>query len=78
MVNKVIKGIDMGIDEVTFYTDSKVALGYIQNESRRSYVYVANCVQLIHNISSPEQWTYIDTDENPADLTIRPLWNQTG
>ena len=32
-VNKILKEIDMKIDEVTFYTDSKVVLGYIQNES---------------------------------------------
>ena len=72
-VDKIIKEIDTEIDEVTFYTDSKVVLGYIQNESRRFYVYVANRVQLIRKISSPEQWTYVDTSENPADLATRPL-----
>ena len=72
-VDKIIKEIDIEIDEITFYTDSKVVLGYIQNESRRFYVYVANRVQLIRKISSPEQWTYIDTNENPADLATRPL-----
>ena len=34
-VHKIEKEIDMEIDEITFYTDSKVVLGYIQNESRR-------------------------------------------
>lgn len=62
-VDKCTKEKDMEIDEVTFYTDSKVVLGYIQNESRRLYVYVANRVQLIRKISSPEQWTYVDTSE---------------
>lgn len=60
----------MGIDEFTFFIDSKVVLGYIQNESRRFYVYVANRVQLIRKISSPEQWTYVDTNENPASLDL--------
>ena len=72
-VDKITKEIDTEIDEATFYTDSKVVLGYIQNESRRFYVYVANRVQLIRKISSPEQWTYVDTNENPADLATRPL-----
>lgn len=58
---------------VAFYTDSKVVLGYIQNESRGFYVYVANSVQVIRKISNPEQWTYLDTNENPADLATRPL-----
>lgn len=33
------------VDEEVYYSDSKVVLGYIENESRRLYVYVANCVQ---------------------------------
>ena len=72
-VDKIIKEIDIEIDETTFYTDSKVVLGYIQNESRRFYVYIANRVQQIRKISSPEQWTYVDRNENPADLAMRPL-----
>ena len=72
-VNKIVKEIDMEIDQITFYTDSKVVLGYIQNESRRFYVYVANRVQTIRKISSPKQWKYIDTSENPADLSTRCL-----
>lgn len=63
----------MEIDEVTFYTDLTVVLGYILNESRIFYVYVANYIQLIRKISSPEQWTYFGTSENPADLATYPL-----
>ena len=50
----VIKEIDMKISEVIYYTDSKVVLGCIANESR-FYVYVANRVQLIRSLSTPEQ-----------------------
>ena len=72
-VDKIMKEIDVEIDKATFYTDTKVILGYIQNESRRFYVYVANRIQLIRKISSPEQWTYVDTKGNTADLAMRPL-----
>ena len=48
-----------------------MVLGYIQNESRRFYVYVANRVQMIRNVSEPNQWRYIDTAINPADLATR-------
>ena len=44
----------MEIAQVTYYTDSKVVLGYITNESKRFYVYVANRVQLIRSLSSPD------------------------
>ena len=72
-VKKVFKELDFEIDEVTFYTDSKVVLGYIRNEIRRFYVYVANRVQMIRNGSSPEQWHYVDTGANPADLATREV-----
>ena len=63
----------MEINKITFYTDSRVVLGYIQNESRRLYVYLANRVQTIRTISNPKQRKYIDTAENPADLSTRCL-----
>ena len=70
---KILKEIDMRIDDVTFYTDSKAVLGYIQNESRRFYIYVANRVQIIRRVSKPSQWRYVETSENPADLATRCL-----
>ena len=65
---RVSKEIDLEIDQVTYYTDSKVVLGYLQNNNRRFYVYVTNRVQLIRRLSAPSQWRYIDTTQNPPDL----------
>ena len=65
---RVLKEIDMEITEVIYYTDSKVVLGYIANESRRFYVYVANRVQQIRSLSTPEQWRYVESEQNPADF----------
>ena len=56
-----------------FWTDSRVVLGYIQNEAKRFHVYVANRIQQIRNVSDPEQWSYIDTKQNPADFVSRGL-----
>ena len=53
--------------EEIFWTDSKVVLGYIANESRRFHVYVANRVQEIQDKTSPKQWRYVETRSNPAD-----------
>ncbi len=58
---------------VTYYTDSKVTLGYILNETRRFYIYVANRVRIIRKSSSPDQWRYVATDRNPADLATRSV-----
>ncbi|XP_022807383.1 uncharacterized protein LOC111344420 [Stylophora pistillata] len=72
-VKKLLEELNLPIHEVVFYTDSKVALGYIQNDSRRFYVYVANRVQVIRSISDPTQWRYAGTTLNPADLTTREV-----
>ena len=54
-----------------FWCDSKVVLGYIQNESRRFHMFVSNRVQQIRKFSEPSQWNYVATKLNPADLTSR-------
>ncbi|XP_044180110.1 uncharacterized protein LOC114947014 [Acropora millepora] len=50
-----------------YWTDSKVVLGFISNESRRFHTYVANRVQLIHEHTTPSQWHYVETALNTAD-----------
>ena len=67
-VSIIRKELDVEINEEIYYSDSKVVLGYIQNESRRFYVYVADRVQTIRNATDPHQWRYIDTANNAADL----------
>ena len=65
--------IDIEMDLVSFYTDSKVVMGYVKNETKRFYVYVANRVERIRRSSEPSQWHYIPTDLNPADHATRPV-----
>ena len=60
-------------DSVTYYSDSKVVLGYISNESRRFYVYVSNRVERIRRLSAPHQWKYVATNLDPADLPTRSI-----
>lgn len=52
----------------TYWTDSKTVLAYINNDARRFHVFVGNRVQEIRDKTSPEQWHYIGTKENPADV----------
>ena len=55
------------------WTGSKVVLGFINNESRRFHVYVANRVQLIRDYTSPAQLRYVESASNPADEGSRGL-----
>lgn len=54
--------IDVPLDDTTYFTDGKVVLGYIYNETRRFYVYVSNRVLQIRKSSHPNQWKYVHTD----------------
>lgn len=68
--------LDLEDVEEFFWSDSKVVLGYIANESRRFHVYVANRVQLIQEVTSVNQWRYIETKLNPAHDSSRGLGAQ--
>ena len=69
----IITHLDISIDSVTFYTDSRVVLGYINNRSRRFFTYVTNGVSRILKVSEPKQWKYIPTGKNPADIGTRGI-----
>ena len=50
-----------------YWTDSKVVLRFISNESRRFHVYVENRTQFIRDQTSLDQWRYVESEANPAD-----------
>ncbi|XP_039546986.1 uncharacterized protein LOC120492801 [Pimephales promelas] len=73
-VNDMLKEeMNLADAEAYFWTDSQVVLGYINNEARRFHTFVANRVQRIHHSTSPQQWRYIPSDENPADYASRGM-----
>lgn len=65
--------MDMEFDKITFFTDSRIVLGYINNEKRRFYVFVNNRVQRIRRSTQPQQWHYVPSNNNPADLATRSV-----
>lgn len=73
MAELIVQEIDIQLDAITFYCDSKVVLGYIYNQSKRFYVYVHNRVQRIRQSTEPSQWKYVPTEHNPADHASRSV-----
>lgn len=69
----ILDELDHKPDTVKFYCDSKVVLGYIFNDSKRFFVYVHNHVHRIRQTTSPEQWHYVPSEQNPADLATRSV-----
>ncbi len=59
--------LQLRIDESIFWTDSTTVLSYIKSEVACFHTFVANRVQVIREGSSPSQWRYVNTGQNPAD-----------
>ena len=73
-IDKMIrKEMTIPIDESVFWTDSTITLQYISNETKRFNTFVTNRVAIIHENSTPQQWHYVDTKNNPSDDTTRTM-----
>ncbi len=71
--NQIHQELEYHIDSDHYWTDSQEVLGYINNESRRFHVFVANRVQEIQDKTLPSQWKYVESKENPADEASRGM-----
>ncbi|RXN35870.1 hypothetical protein ROHU_003454 [Labeo rohita] len=69
----VLEELDIAVEQVNFYTDSKVVLGYIFNKKTCFHVYVHNRVERIRRFTQAHQWHYVPTHLNPADHATRAL-----
>ena len=76
MHHLILKEIDLVMSTSFFWTDSKITLQYINNETRRFKTYVANRVAEIRDASQPCQWRHCPGSLNPADEASRGIWAQ--
>ena len=67
------KELEIECLQEVFWTDSRVVLGYINNEARRFHVFVANRVERIKQSTESTQWKYVASEDNPADYASRGL-----
>ncbi len=67
------KELELDSLEEYFWTDSKVVLGYINNDAKRFHIFVANRIQRIKQSTDAKQWRYVTSEENPADYASRGL-----
>ncbi|XP_060593431.1 uncharacterized protein LOC132747884 [Ruditapes philippinarum] len=65
--------LDMNFDHFTFWTDSMIVLGYINNVSKRFKTFVGNRLSIIHETTYPDQWRHVHTSSNPADIASRGI-----
>ena len=63
------KEIDIpNLEPTQFYSDSKVVLSWIQDDSHHLKRFEANRIRPIRTITDPQAWHYIETSANPADI----------
>ena len=60
-------------DKLVYYSDSTTTLHWIHSNHKQWKTYVANRVRDINLLSSPDDWKYVRTDKNPADLGTRGI-----
>ena len=68
----VVRELRIKLDAIHYYSDSNIVLGYLTNTTRSFTRYVTRRVEAIKRIAPAEQWQYIATDVNPADIATRP------
>jgi len=62
------------IKRTCYFTDSQIVLAYLQNQSKRFHVYVANRVSRIQESTDVTHWHYVPSAQNPADHASRGLF----
>ncbi|XP_068749030.1 uncharacterized protein [Montipora capricornis] len=71
LTRQVCSALKIPTNGVTYWVDS-MNVGYsIQGQSGEYKPFIAHRVAEIHEFSAPNQWRYVPTDVNPADLGTR-------
>ncbi|KAL7831402.1 hypothetical protein SRHO_G00309050 [Serrasalmus rhombeus] len=65
------KELQLPLADSKFWTDSTAVLKYIANENIRFKTFVANRIAIILQASNVHQWSYVNTQLNPADCASR-------
>ncbi len=67
----VRRSIKVQVGQTYYWTDSLNVLFWLRNENKRLQTFVDNKVRHIKAKTEPEQWRWVPTGENPADLPTR-------
>ena len=69
--------MSLEVASITLWTDSTIVLHMIRNMSARFETFVANRLAVIHELSEPDDWVYVDSKPNPTDLASRGMKPET-
>lgn len=63
--------IKLKIDSTFLFSDSQIALAWINSDPIKLNAYIANRVKVVQQLTNRWRWLYVSTHENPADLISR-------
>ena len=70
---RIARVLELRMSKAVFWSDSQNVLWWIHGHSRDFKPFVANRVGEIQTSTDPEQWRYIPTSLNPADILSRGM-----
>lgn len=71
LIDKVLHAIDLKVESVNLWTDSKIVYCWIKKPPQTLQIYVSNRVAEIQRLTGHFRWRHIPTNENPADYISR-------
>ena len=67
--NTIVNEILMEKTNTFLWTGSEIVLNYLNNTDTNFGVYIAHRIKEIRQLTDPDNWCYIKTEQNPADHT---------
>ncbi|XP_035217014.1 uncharacterized protein LOC118190424 [Stegodyphus dumicola] len=71
LVSKVIKALQLSIDDVYLWCDSIIVLAWINTPVYKLKTFVSNRIAEIQTLSHQFKWGHVASKENPADIISR-------
>ncbi|KAF7250706.1 hypothetical protein EG68_12369 [Paragonimus skrjabini miyazakii] len=73
LTNYIERGLLEEVKSVTLWTSLIIVVQFIRNTSNRVGTFVVNRLCNVHDVSSQDDWRYVDIKRNPADLNSRGM-----
>ncbi|KFM82032.1 hypothetical protein X975_09549, partial [Stegodyphus mimosarum] len=67
LMQKVLEALKLKIDDVKLWSDSSIALAWINTSPHLLKTFVSNRVSQIQQLTSNYQWEHVSSEMNPAD-----------
>ncbi|XP_050294309.1 uncharacterized protein LOC126734653 [Anthonomus grandis grandis] len=73
LAKTVLASIPSTLDSKHYWCDSTIVLAWIRSSPHRLKTFIANRIAQIQSITNIDEWRYIRTVDNPADLLTRGI-----